>query len=254
MQLDIRQDNYGTYRGANTVLTGSSSTPFLSNTASIENGEAWNYDIYHQLSYDKTIANKHRIGFTGLFEVQEGQSTTSTFSGTGIPADYVQNTNAAQFASTITASTNPGANSYSRSGLLSYMGRLNYTFDGKYNLTATFRRDGSSRLAVGNKWTNYPALAASWNASDESFLQGVNWLSNLKLRLGWGKSANQAVNPYATLGNLASNNYNFANSTVTGFYVSVLPNPNLKWETTTVSNFGLDFGFLKNRITGSIDI
>jgi hypothetical protein len=134
------------------------------------------------------------------------------------------------------------------------MGRLNYTFDGKYNLTATFRRDGSSRLAVGNKWTNYPALAASWNASDESFLQGVNWLSNLKLRLGWGKSANQAVNPYATLGNLASNNYNFANSTVTGFYVSVLPNPNLKWETTTVSNFGLDFGFLKNRITGSIDI
>ncbi len=249
LQLDIRQDNYGTYRGANTILTGSSSTPFLSNTASTENGEAWNYDIYHQVSYDKTIANKHRINFTGLFEVQEGQSKSSAYSGTGIPADYVQNTNPALFSSVIT-----GSGSYSRSGLLSYMGRLNYSFSSKYNLTATFRRDGSSRLAEGNKWTNYPALAASWNASDESFLQNVNWLSNLKLRVGWGKSSNQAVQPYSTLGGLSSNNYNFGNTTVAGNFVSQLPNPNLKWETTTVSNFGLDFGLFSNRITGSLDI
>ena len=222
LQLDIRQDNYGTYRGANTVLTGSSSTPFLSNTASTENGEAWNYNIYHQLSYDKTIANKHRISFTGLYEIQEGESKSSAYSGTGIPADYVQNTNPAQFASVIT-----GSGSYSRSGLLSYMGRLNYTFNNKYNLTATFRRDGSSRLSEGNKWTNYPALAASWNVNDEAFLQSVSWLSNLKLRLGWGKSSNQAVQPYSTLGGLATNNYNFANSVVTGYFVNVLPNPNL---------------------------
>lgn len=249
IQLDIRQDNYGTYRGANTVLTGSSSTPFLSNTASTDNGEAWNYDIYHQLSFDKTIANKHRINFTGLFEVQEGESKSSAYSGTGIPADYVQNTNPAQFASVIT-----GSGSYSRSGLLSYMGRLNYTFNNKYNLTATFRRDGSSRLSEGNKWTNYPALAASWNVNDEAFLQSVSWLSNLKLRLGWGKSSNQAVQPYSTLGGLATNNYNFGNSIVAGYFVNVLPNPNLKWETTKVSNFGLDFGLFRNRITGSIDV
>lgn len=247
VQLDMRQDNYGTYRGANTVLTGSSSTPFLSNTASVNNGEAWNYDIFHQLTYDKTIADKHRLGFTALYEVQEDEAKSSTFSGVGIPADYVQNTNPAQFASVIT-----GSGTYEKSGLLSYMGRLNYTFNDKYNLTATFRRDGSSRL--GGKYTSYPAIAASWNVSDESFLKNASWLSNLKLRVGWGKSAQQGVPAYSTLGLLTTNNYNFGNSTTTGGFVSSLPNPNLKWETTTGTNFGLDFGLFKSRITGSIEI
>ncbi len=249
VQLDIRQDNYGTYRGANTVLTGSSSTPFLSNTASTENGEAWNYNIFHQLTYDKTIAQKHRISATAVYEVQEQESRNSNFSGTGIPADYVQNTNPAQFASVIT-----GSGSYSRSGLISYMARANYTYDNRYNLTATFRRDGSSILSPGNKYTNYPAVAVSWNATEESFLQNVSWLSNLKLRIGWGKSAQQGLAPYSTLGNLATNNYNFGTTNTTGYYVSVLPNPKLKWEETTSLNFGLDFGLFKNRITGSIDV
>ncbi len=249
VQLDIRQDNYGTYRGANTVLTGSSSTPFLSNTASTSDGEAWNYNIFHQLTYDKTIAQKHRINATAVYEVQEQESRNSNFSGTGIPADYVQNTNPAQFASVIT-----GSGSYSRSGLISYMARGNYTFNNKYNLTATFRRDGSSILSPGNKYTNYPAVAGSWNVNDESFLQRVTWLSNLKLRIGWGRSAQQGLAPYSTLGNLATNNYNFGNTTTTGYYVSVLPNPKLKWEETTAINFGLDFGLFRNRITGSIDV
>jgi TonB-dependent starch-binding outer membrane protein SusC len=133
------------------------------------------------------------------------------------------------------------------------MGRLNYNFNDKYNLTATFRRDGSSRLAEGNKWFNYPALAASWNASDENFFQNVSFISNLKVRAGWGVSSNQSVDPYATLGNLSANNYNFGATNVNGYFVSVLPNNTLKWESTEVTNLGLDFGFLKNRITGSID-
>ena len=78
---DCRQENYGTYRGANTILTGASGTPYLSNTASVSDGEAWNYDIYHQLTYDKKIADKHRINLTGLFEVQEGESRNTQFSG-----------------------------------------------------------------------------------------------------------------------------------------------------------------------------
>ncbi len=249
VQLDIRQDNYGTYRGANTVLTGSSSTPFLSNTASTSDGEAWNYNVFHQLTYEKTIAQKHRINATAVYEVQEQESRNTNFSGTGIPANYVQNTNPAQFASVIT-----GSGSYSRSGLISYMARANYSYDSRYNLTATFRRDGSSILSPGNKWTNYPALAASWNASEESFLENVTWLSNLKLRIGWGRSAQQGLAPYSTLGNLATNNYNFGNTTTTGYYVSVLPNPKLRWEETTATNFGLDFGLFRNRITGSIDV
>lgn len=251
VQLDMRQDNYGTYRGSNTILTSSSSTPFSSNTASIADGESWNYSINHQMTYDKTIAAKHRINLIALYVITEDESKSSSFSGTGIPADYVQNTNFAQVASSILA----GNGSYSRSGLLSYMGRLNYTFNDKYNLTATFRRDGSSRLAAGNKWFNYPALAASWNASQESFLKNSSWLSNLKMRVGWGISSSQSVPPYTTLGGLSSVNYNFgATVNTTGYYVSSLPNPALKWESTSVNNFGIDFAILKNRISGSIDI
>jgi TonB-linked SusC/RagA family outer membrane protein len=253
--LDFRQDNYGQYRAANTILSGSSSTPFASNTARIDNGEAWTYDIYHQLIYEKTIAEKHRINATALYEVQEDQTTNSRFTGTGIPADYVQNTNFSTLVSPISAPADANANNFIRSGILSYMGRLNYTFNDKYNLTATFRRDGSSRLAEGNKWFNYPALGASWNISEEKFLENSDLISNLKLRAGWGLTANQSAGAYSTLGGLSSNNYNFGSSGfVTGYYVGALPNPELGWENTEVINLGLDFALVKDRISGSVDV
>jgi TonB-linked SusC/RagA family outer membrane protein len=253
VELDFRQDNYGQYRAANTILSGSSATPFLSNTASVTNGESYTYVINHQLIYDKTIADKHRINFTALYETVTDVASSSSFSGTGIPADYIQHYNFAQIASAISAPANAN-NGYTKSGLLSYMARLNYTFNDKYNLTATFRRDGSSRLAEGQKWFNYPAIGASWNASDEDFLKNVNWLSNLKVRAGWGISSNQSVAPYATQGSLTTVNYNFGGSNLSGVFVNSLPNPDLKWESTSVANFGLDFGLIKNRITGSVDI
>jgi len=253
VELDFRDDNYGTYRGANTVLTSASSTPFQSNTASTQNGEAWTYAIDHQIIFDKLIADKHKINFIGLFGMQQDQNFVSTFNAVGIPADYIQNYNFNQ-ATTVTQPSGSTNNGFVRSGLVSYMARLNYNFNDKYNLTATFRRDGSSRLAPGNKWFNYPALAAAWNMSEESFFQKAAFISNLKLRAGWGITSNQSVNPYATLGGLSSNNYNFGNTNVIGYFVGSLPNKNLKWESTTVSNLGLDFGFFKSRITGSIDL
>ena len=176
--------------------------------------------------------------------MQQDQSFVNTFNAVGIPADYIQDYNFSQ-ATTVTQPAGDNNNAYVKSGLVSYMARLNYNFNDKYNLTATFRRDGSSRLAPGNKWFNYPALAASWNSTV---------VSNLKLRAGWGITSNQSVNPYATLGGLSSNNYNFGGTNVIGYFVGSLPNKNLKWESTAVSNIGLDFGFFKNRITGSIDV
>ena len=251
VELDFRHDHYGVYRGSNTILTSASSTPFASNTAQITNGEAWTYALDHQLIYDATFAEKHKINFTALYGVQEDESNTSRFNATGIPADYIQYYNFQQASQVTVPNDN---NNYSRSGLLSYMGRLNYNFNGKYNLTATFRRDGSSRLVPGNKWFNYPALAAGWNISDEDFIQNASFISNLKLRAGWGKSSNQSVAPYATLGSLSANNYNFGSTNVSGYFVSELPNNTLTWESTAVTNLGLDFGFFKNRITGTIDV
>jgi TonB-linked SusC/RagA family outer membrane protein len=259
LAADFRQDNNGQYFAANTVLTGASGTPFASNTATISNGEAWTYDMYHQLIYEKTIARNHRLNVTALYEVQQDQTTNSQFTGTGIPADYVQNTNFSNLVSAITATNNNSvsnpANGFVRTGILSYMGRVNYTYHDRYNLTVTFRRDGSSRLAEGNKWFNYPSVGVSWNAASESFMKNISWITNLKLRAGWGKTANQSAAPYSTLGGLASNNYNFGSSGfVTGYYVNQLPNPNLGWENTDVINLGLDFGLFKNRITGTIDV
>ena len=252
VELDFRQDAYGTYRGSNTILTSASSTPFASNTASIANGEAWTYAIDHLLNYEKVLGVKHRINATALFGVQEDQSFTHQFNAVGIPADYLQFYNFNQ-ATTVTVPAG-GNNSYVKSGLLSYMGRLNYSFNNKYNLTATFRRDGSSRLAEGNKWFNYPAVAVSWNAHEEPFLKNLSWLSNLKLRAGWGISSNQSVNPYSTLGGLSSNNYNYGATNTIGYFVSQLPNKTLKWESTSVANIGLDFGIANNRVTGTIDV
>ena len=254
LAADFRQDNAGQYFAANTILTGASGTPFASNTAMIFNGEAWTYDMYHQLIYEKTIATNHRLNVTALYEVQQDQTTNSQFTGTGIPADYVQNTNFSNLVSAISAPANAN-NSFVRSGILSYMGRVNYTYHDRYNLTVTFRRDGSSRLAEGNKWFNYPSVGVSWNVASETFMRNVSWISNLKLRAGWGKTANQAAQPYSTLGGLSGNNYNVGSSGfVTGYYVGQLPNPKLGWENTDVVNLGLDFGLFKNRITGSIDV
>ena len=256
IELDFRDDNYGTYRGSNTILTSASSTPFQSNTASTQNGEAWTYAIDHQLTYDKLFADKHKINFIALYGVQEDQNFVNTFNAVGIPADYIQDYNFNQATTVTQPASTAGTvnNGYVRSGLVSYMARLNYNFNDKYNLTATFRRDGSSRLAPGNKWFNYPALAASWNVGDEGLFQNSPFVSNLKLRAGWGITSNQSVNPYATLGGLSSNNYNFGGTNVIGYFVGSLPNKNLKWESTAVTNVGLDFGFLQNRITGTIDL
>ncbi len=131
---------------------------------------------------------------------------------------------------------------------------LTYSFKDKYLLTLTVRRDGSSRLAKGHQYFNYPAAAVAWNIKKESFLEGVEPISALKLRIGVGQTSNQAIAPYASLGSLGKVPYNFGPSAGTfGYAVTSLPNPNLTWEFTTTTNVGLDFGLFTNRISGSLE-
>ncbi|GEO09695.1 SusC/RagA family TonB-linked outer membrane protein [Segetibacter aerophilus] len=142
--------------------------------------------------------------------------------------------------------------------LLSYFGRLNYVLDEKYLLTATIRRDGSSRFGPLNKYGTFPSLALSWRINEESFLKGSKAVSDLKLRLGYGTTGQQeGINNYDFLSvyslSSQSASYQFGNT----FYQMYRPsgyNPAIKWEETTTSNIGLDYGFLNNRITGSIDV
>jgi len=145
---------------------------------------------------------------------------------------------------------------YTQNSMLSYFGRINYSFDGKYLLTASVRADGTSPLAAGNKWGYFPSLSGAWRVSDEAFMEGTDgWLSNLKLRASWGISGNAAIEPYQTLSQLSRYDvfYYLGAKDIAGRIPSQMGNPELKWETTKAYNFGIDFGFFKNRISGSID-
>ncbi len=122
-------------------------------------------------------------------------------------------------------------------------------------LSVALRSDASSRLAEGHKWHTYPAVSAGWNIARESFMEDLKWIDNLKLRVGYGETSNQSINPYSTLGGLAVRNYNFGNGTnyKAGYYVNALPNPELGWEYSKTWNFGLDFSLFNGRLSGSFE-
>lgn len=142
----------------------------------------------------------------------------------------------------------------SENNLASFFGRLNYKFNDKYLLTLSFRADGASVLAEGNKWAYFPSAAVAWRLSEENFLADSNFISNLKARLSYGVSGNSAIAPYQTQGGVSKLNFAFNESPAFGYIPTTIANTELGWETTATTNFGLDFGFLKNRITGSIDL
>jgi TonB-dependent starch-binding outer membrane protein SusC len=250
--LDLFQDNYGQYLGSN--------TPFLNgstNTANVQNINSWSYTAENLLTYEKTFAQDHKLLFTGLFSIQEVEEYGSASTANTLPADYTLYYN---LGLANTSSVPLNNNYYNRSGLLSYMGRVNYSFRDKYLLTLTARADGSSRLAEGNKWFYYPAAAVAWNVHKEQFLENVGVLSNLKFRFGIGKTSNQSVAPYGSLGSLggldgrSAEPYNFGNAGTYGYLVTSLPNSSLTWEFTTTTNLGLDFGLFKDRLSGTVEL
>lgn len=250
--LNFSQSAFNGYSGPNTYVN--TAVVQSSSNATISNTEFWNYNLQHLLYYNKTIAEKHKIGFTGLFEVTKDHSQGSNFTITGVPADYIGNANFGLASGTPVA--NPGNQSFSEQGLVSYMGRINYGYDDKYLLTLTMRRDGSSTLSPGNQYFNYPAVGLGWNVIDEKFMEKLDFVSNLKLRGGWGISGNRNVGPYSTLGALSAGYYNFGTSTAgqaLAYTVTSLPATDLGWQSTSQIDIGLEFGFLDNRITGSID-
>ncbi|WP_262246665.1 SusC/RagA family TonB-linked outer membrane protein [Parapedobacter soli] len=144
--------------------------------------------------------------------------------------------------------------SINRNRSISYAGRLQYSLMDKYLLTASVRRDGASVFGSTNKWANFPSLAAAWRLDQESFFQDVSWLSQLKARVSYGVVGNWAIPAYRTLGLSTSYEYLFGDALSIGYLPSnQLMNKDLKWETTHSVNYGLDFGFFRNRITGSVE-
>lgn len=245
--LNFRQNNDGNYTGQG-VFSG---TPDNLSSASIANGRTVQWVMENLLTYDRTFAQKHNLNLVALYSAEQNSNNSTVISGRDIPIDAFQFYNIGRAQGEIIV--NPDLQGYAKSSLMSLMGRAMYTFDNKYMLTMTMRRDGSSRLAPGHKWHTYPAFSAGWNIHNEKFLSSTPWINQLKLRVGYGQTSNQSVDPYKTLGLLSTRPYNFDTQFQTGYYMSELPNPLLGWEFSKTYNYGLDFGLLNNRISGTME-
>lgn len=239
---DISNSRTGNFRSQNSVANGGTILP----TASTANDYIFNYTLENILSYDK-LFGKHKIGFTGLYSIQERLNENGSTNVKDLPVASVTYNNLS--AGTFTATTS----NYTRFDILSYMGRLNYGYDDKFLLTLTMRADGSSVFAPGNKWGYFPSAAVAYNLINEDFIKRYDFITNLKLRASWGRTGNTAVLPYSTLAVLGRTYYDFNDNTALGYYPTTIANPSLKWETTQSFNVGLDFGFLRDRITGSVE-
>lgn len=235
---------YDYAKGEGSVTTDPKSAGgFLSGGSRYEYGpqELHNRLLTAYLNYNKDINSDNRLDFTAGYDFQYWKSYTPSFEYKTYDGD-VQSTSKA---------------SDQRHAMLSYYGRLNYTYADKYMLTATIRRDGTSRFNEDNRWGTFPSMALAWRVNQESFLQDVESLSNLKIRASYGVTGQQegignyAYQPIYVQGT-ATNRYVFGNEAVTtyapGAYVD-----DLKWETTKSWNFGLDFGFFNNRLSGSAE-
>jgi len=248
--LNYRQSNYGGYTGYG--FNSSSATTISS--ATISNSNTTNWAIENLLTYEKTIAGKHKISATALASSEQTAYWYSTINATGIQNDAFQFYNMGAVTDPNGQITvNPNNQSAWKRGLVSYMGRVMYSYNDRYMISAAVRSDAASVLAPGHQWHNYPAVSAGWNIAKESFMQNVKAIDNLKVRIGYGETSNQSVNPYQTLGTLTPVGYNFGTTNTTGYNVSLLPNPSLGWEYSKTWNYGVDFSILKNRLSGTIE-
>lgn len=216
-------------------------------TAGIENVNDFGYTLENLLTYNKALTNRQNLKVTLLQSVQKSRIERNFGNVTGIPYD-------SQAFYNLGSATQGGivASDLTEWALASFMGRINYDFDGKYLFQASLRADGSSRLAPGNQWKYFPGISAGWRIDQEDFLADTS-VSELKLRASYGEVGNTSVNPYQTAGRLGSTVYAFGETPALGFGLNEIPNEDLTWEVSKTLDIGLDYGFLNNRLVGSFD-
>lgn len=198
------------------------------------------------VSYATTVSNDHDISVVGgMGYYQDKIDRSSLSSQNGFQNPFITTLNSANAVTGNTFET--------KNVLLSYFGRLQYSFNSKYLFSASIRRDGSSRFGANNKWGTFPSASVGWRVSEEGFMKNIAVISDLKLRGSWGKAGNYNIPDYA-YPTLAAYNYTFGGTAVVGQAPNVIYNPNLTWEESRTIDAGLDVGVLRNRITASFDI
>jgi len=217
-------------------------------TGSVNDEFTFNYTLENIINYNKTFNEVHNLNVTALQSIQKDRFEQTTVSVQGIPAE-------SQFYHRLgDASQITGANTnLVEWALLSFMGRVNYDYKNKFLLTATLRADGSSRFGENNKFGYFPSVAVGWNIHSESFMQNSSTVDQLKLRVSYGSIGNQAINPYQTQALLGRTSYAFDNNAAFGYRPNTIGNPDLRWETSTTFNIGLDFALWNNRVFGALE-
>jgi TonB-dependent starch-binding outer membrane protein SusC len=213
--------------------------------ASVGNVTSTSWLNENTLTYDHSINDKHFFNVLGGYTIQSQYDESSVASAQKFPNDLTTYNNLAYGATAVL----PSSNSH-QSILNSFLGRVSYSYLHKYNITISERADGASVLGSNNKWGYFPSVGLSWNASQEDFFKPVaNTINNLKVRASAGQTGNSNIPPYSSLAALTPTNYYFNNTLVTGIAPVQLANPDLKWETTTQYDAGLDASFFKSRIS-----
>ncbi|MCV9927093.1 SusC/RagA family TonB-linked outer membrane protein [Flavobacterium sp. LS1R49] len=229
----------------------------------VTNVQNFNYTWDNQFNINYTIKDAHVFSFLGLQSFYSNTTETYFSSSRENPFEtgFYNLPSGAQATYSLTPSGNIALIPsgvfipYSKNTLESYAARLNYAYKGRYLLTASVRYDGSSVLSEENKWTAFPSVALGWNVHEESFMKSLTFVNNFKLRGSIGYTGNDNVNPYSSLSVLkVPTYYDFNNVLANGYTSSSLGNTQLGWEKTREVNLGLDFGFAKNRISGSVDV
>ena len=209
------------------------------NTAYQNNANSRNYLSEFTLSYDKSFGD-HNLNALAGYTIQKQRSRRTRIEATDFPNDYVQDITGGVISNVV---SDPREWS-----LLSYLGRINYDYKGKYLLTATIRRDGSSRFGSNNRWGNFPSISAGWRISEEAFMSNVTFLDGLKLRASYGLTGNNSIGDYASIGLLSASNFVVDGNEVLGQIKGTLPNENLGWETTSQFNIGVEVGLAEGRL------
>jgi TonB-linked SusC/RagA family outer membrane protein len=220
----------------------------LVGSAYASNDETNNWVVENILSYAKDFG-KHHLDFTGLYSAQETKWFTSRAGANTFINDQLS------YYNLDAAKNGTSASDGNEWAMLSQMGRINYSYDSRYLLTVTARRDGYSAFGANtNKYALFPSFALGWNIANEDFLKNSTAVNQLKLRLSYGKAGNMAigVNQTATLSNAVR--IPFAGESMIGVLAGELGNANLNWESTKSANIGVDYGFLQNRIKGTVEV
>lgn len=234
------------------------------NYARLRNRRDFSWTLDNQINYNTTFAEIHNLNVTLLQTASSWNIEDSSISANNIPKRSMLWNNFGSVDVSNSANNVSIGSGLTERQLVSYMARVNYGYDNRYLLTVSGRWDGASQLAAGRKWVLFPSAALAWRVDQEDFMDGVEWINNLKVRLGVGTIGNSAVGPYKTLGAISAiylpfNGFSNQQGYTTNepYYTSSqveLANPELTWEKTTQYNLGFEYAILNNRISGTLDI